>query len=111
MAHDHRMNPVGEPYLNRKIMNTLNRKIMNTPQGYIDKYPRLLHALDMPDDRAINLLRRHQANISTLYEKKELSNASSEWGRFYARTRKPKLSYYTQPHRPFNGMGGPTEDF
>ena len=103
MAHDHRMNPVGEPYLNRKIMNT--------PQGYIEKYPRLLHALDMPDDRAINLLRRHQANISTPYEKRELSNASSENGRFYARTRKPKQSYYTMPHRPFDGMGEPTEDF
>ena len=107
MAHDHRMNPVGEPYLNRKIMNT--------PQGYIDNYTRLLHALNnlesLPDDRAINLLRRHQTGISTSNEKSLLSKAVSQDNRFYARSRKPSQSYYTSPNRSFDGMGVATEDY
>lgn len=96
MAHDHRMNPVGEPFLNRKVMNT--------PQDYLKRYPRLLHALDMPDDRAINLVRRHQEGISTPNEKRMLSNASSSLGRMVGRFRKPSPSFYTESqNRPFGG--------
>ena len=96
MAHDHRMNPVGEPYLNRKIMDT--------PQGYLEKYPRLLHAIDMPDDRAINLVRRHQMGTSTSNEKRMLSNAASSTGRMVGRFRKPSPSFYTESqNRPFAG--------
>ena len=98
MAHDHRMRRLGEPYLNRKIMNT--------PQDYLNRYPRLLHSITqntrLPDDRAINLIRRHQENLSTFYEKTLLSQSTSSGARDFARSRKPSRSYYTQPQRPFS---------
>jgi hypothetical protein len=83
---------------------TPQRKIMSTPQGYIERYPRILHALNMPDDRAINLLRRHQEGVSTPNEQDILSQAVSQQGRMMARNTKPYESYYDGgQYRPFSG--------
>jgi hypothetical protein len=81
-----------------------NRKIMNTPNDYLKRYPRLLHALNMPDDRAINLIRRHQAGISTPNEQSILERAVSQQGRMMARSTSPYESYYDGgQYRPFGG--------
>jgi len=81
-----------------------NRKVMRTPQEYMDRYPRILHALDMPDDRAINLLRRHQEGISTPNEQQMLASAVSPAMRDMRNFRRPRESYYvTGQNRPFPG--------
>ena len=81
-----------------------NRKVGRTPQEYMNRYPRILHALDMPDDRAINLVRRHQAGISTPNERQMLSQAVSPANRQMRQFRKPRESYYvTGQNRPFPG--------
>jgi hypothetical protein len=70
----------------------------------MNRYPRILHALDMPDDRAINLVRRHQAGISTSNERQMLSQAVSPANREMRNFRKPRASYYvTGANKPFPG--------
>lgn len=84
--------------------NHPNRKIMKNPQGYIERYPHLIHALNMPDDRAINLIRRHQVGISTPNEQAILAQAVSQQGRKMARASEPYESYYDGgQYRPFSG--------